>query len=83
MVETKLTVTEKNGVEARLAAQLVNLSSTFSSCITIEYKEKAVNLKSIMGVMSLAMPEGAIIKVVADGEDEQEAIKEVEKLLHG
>lgn len=36
-----------------------------------------MNAKSIMGLMSLAVSNGAVVTLIADGSDEQEAIKEL------
>ena len=49
--------------------------------LEFELDEKKVNAKSIMGMMSLGVLEGEEILVVADGKDEEEAIKKIEKYL--
>ncbi|MDD6172505.1 MAG: HPr family phosphocarrier protein, partial [Ligilactobacillus ruminis] len=41
---------------------------------TLEYQGKSVNLKSIMGVMSLGVGQNADITISAEGSDEAEAI---------
>jgi phosphocarrier protein HPr len=47
----------------------------------IEYHGRQVNLKSIMGVMSLGIPKGAKVKVVAIGDDEQEVISSIDEIM--
>ncbi|MFC7686718.1 phosphocarrier protein HPr [Ureibacillus sp. GCM10028918] len=81
MVKKTFIITSELGVQARPAAQLVNLASQFSANISIEYKGKNVNLKSIMGVMSLAVVEGSEITITAEGKDEQEALQQIEVLI--
>lgn len=81
MVKKTFKITSELGVQARPAAQLVNLASQFSADISLEYKGKSVNLKSIMSVMSLAVGEGSEITISADGKDEQEAIRQIEILI--
>lgn len=76
-VEKTVKITDETGVHARPATVLVNKAGSFSSDMTLEYKEKSINLKSIMGVMSLGIPQGAEIKIIADGSDEQEALDAV------
>jgi phosphotransferase system HPr (HPr) family protein len=49
--------------------------------ITFEVNEKRVNAKSIMGVMALASQDSPKIKIYADGEDEEEAVKKIASLL--
>ncbi|MBM7540108.1 phosphocarrier protein HPr [Amphibacillus cookii] len=72
--EKTVTITDSTGVHARPATVLVNKAGSFASDVTVEYNGKSVNLKSIMGVMSLGIPKDAEIKLVAEGSDEQEAI---------
>ena len=48
-------VVAETGIHARPATLLVQTASKFASDITLEYKGKSVNLKSIMGVMSLGV----------------------------
>src|SRR5699024_12751049 len=57
---------------------LVNKAGQFESEVEISYNDKTVNLKSIMGVMSLWIPNGAEIKRTTLGNDEEEAISGVE-----
>lgn len=75
--EKTITITDSTGVHARPATVLVNKAGNFSSDVTVEYNGKSVNLKSIMGVMSLGIPKDAEIKIVAEGSDEEEAIEAI------
>ena len=45
------------------------------------YNGKEVNLKSIMGVMSLGVPTKAEVEITAEGEDEKDAIASIEKVV--
>lgn len=74
-------VTAETGIHARPATALVNKAAGFSSDIKIEYNGKTANLKSIMGVMSLGIPKNANIKVIADGEDQDEAVEGIYDLF--
>jgi phosphocarrier protein HPr len=74
MAEKIFKVTSESGIHARPATMLVQAASKFDSDINLEYNGKTVNLKSIMGVMSLGIPQGAEIKIVAEGSDAAEAI---------
>lgn len=51
MVEKTFTITDPAGMHARPASALVGSLSKFQSDITMEFKDKKVNLKSILGVM--------------------------------
>ncbi|WP_096201718.1 phosphocarrier protein HPr [Bacillus sp. FJAT-45350] len=81
MVEKTFSITADSGLHARPATVLVQSISNFESEVTIEYKGKAVNLKSIMGVMSLGVPSGAEVIITADGADEVEALAAVEQSI--
>ena len=67
-------VIAETGIHARPATLLVQAASKFNSDITLEYQGKSVNLKSIMGVMSLGVGQNADITISAEGSDEAEAI---------
>ncbi|MCT2536025.1 phosphocarrier protein HPr [Aquibacillus koreensis] len=80
-MEKTVKITDATGVHARPATVLVNKAGNFSSDSKIEYNGKSVNLKSIMGVMSLGIPKDAEIKIIADGDDEQEAIDAIYEVI--
>lgn len=67
-------VIAETGIHARPATLLVQAASKFNSDIQLTYKDKSVNLKSIMGVMSLGVGQGADVTISADGDDEADAI---------
>lgn len=81
MLEKSMKIQLKNGLEARPVAVLVQVASQHESSVYIESAGKRVNAKSIMGMMSLGLDNGAHVTVVADGKDEQEAISSIEKFL--
>ncbi len=49
--------------------------------IDLEYNGKKINLKSIMGVMSLGVGKDAEITIYADGSDESDAIQAISDVL--
>lgn len=75
-------VTAETGIHARPATLLVQTASRFGSDITLTYNDKSVNLKSIMGVMSLGVGQGADIEITTDGDDEVEAMQAITETLH-
>lgn len=81
MIKKTVTISNQNGLEARPIAMLVQKASQFNSNIYIEVGTKKVNAKSIMGMMSLSVCGGEQFVVVADGADEEAAVKEIEKYL--
>jgi catabolite repression HPr-like protein len=75
MVEKKVTVQLKSGLQARPAALFVQEANRFSSDVFVEKEGKKVNAKSIMGIMSLAVGSGSELMLAVDGPDEEEAIE--------
>ena len=74
MVEKRVEVNLKTGLQARPAAIFVQEANTFNSDVFIEKDNSKVNAKSIMGIMSLAVSTGTVITISADGKDEEKAV---------
>ena len=74
-------VVAETGIHARPATLLVQTASKFASDITLEYKGKSVNLKSIMGVMSLGVGQGADVTISAEGADADDAIAAIAETM--
>jgi phosphocarrier protein len=81
MQRKEFVIKNKIGLHARPAAVFVQTANKFKSNITIEKDGKIVNAKSILGVLSLGAEQGAVIKITAEGEDEQEVLKAFEELI--
>ena len=79
MIKKPVMIQIRNGLEARPVA----LASQYDSEIYVESEERHVNAKSIMGMMTLGLNYGDSIVVSANGTDEEEAMKEIEKYLSG
>ena len=74
MEKKEFHVIADTGIHARPATLLVQSASKFNSEITLQYQDKSVNLKSIMGVMSLGVGKDADVTISAEGADEADAI---------
>ena len=83
MIRKSITITRKDGLEARPIAELVQVASRYDSRIYIELGTKRVNAKSIMGMMSLELGSGDEMTVSADGEDEQDALEAIGQFVAG
>src|SRR5699024_11587307 len=81
MEKKEFHVIAETGIHARPATLLVQAASKFNSDVTLEYNGKSVNLKSIMGVMSLGVGQNADVVMSADGADEAEAIAAIEETM--
>ena len=81
MKEITVKVIDPVGLHARPATVAVNAASKFKCDVKVAFNGKAVNMKSIMGVMSLGIPTESEIVISCDGEDEETAVLEIEKTL--
>ena len=81
MIKKPITLKLRDGLEARPIALIVQEATQYSSTVYNEVENKKINAKSIMGMMSLQLGNGEELTVVAEGDDEAEAILGVEKLL--
>ena len=81
MIQKKVKIINKLGLHARASSKLTQLASLFSSEIYIIKKNKKVNAKNIMDILMLAASVDSEVEIEANGSDEIEAIKQIEKLF--
>jgi phosphocarrier protein len=81
IVEKVIVIKNSQGLHARPAALFVQIANKFNSDITISKGKHKVNGKSIMGIMMLEAGSGSKITLVANGDDAETAVKELEALL--
>lgn len=80
-MEKKIVVKSTVGLHASLAAKVVQAASRFSVDINLHYHDKVVDVKSILGLMSLAIPQGENVVVVANGDNAEAAIDAIAEIL--
>lgn len=81
MTNKAITLTNDDGLHARAAALFVREANKFSCDISLEAHGERVNGKSIIGIMSLGVFKGEKIVIYADGNDEDEALGALYKLI--
>ena len=74
-------IKNKLGLHARPASLFVKTALQFQSEILISKDNADSNGKSILGVLSLAVPQGSVITITANGEDAEEAIHAIGQLI--
>jgi phosphocarrier protein HPr len=74
MRATDVTIVNKLGLHARPSAALTQAASRFKAQVWLSKGSRRVNGKSIMGVMMLAAARGAMLRIEAEGPDEDAAI---------
>ncbi|WP_283684803.1 HPr family phosphocarrier protein [Parablautia sp. Marseille-Q6255] len=81
MIKAPVIIGNVATTQQRLIALIVQEANQYSSAIYIQTDHKKINAKSIMGMMTLALGQGDMVTVVADGEDEEKAIKNIIRFL--
>ncbi|MGL4953181.1 MAG: phosphocarrier protein HPr [Culicoidibacterales bacterium] len=81
MAQVTIKVTDPSGIHARPATVLVNAAGQYTADLKLGYNGNQVNLKSIMGVMSLAVPTGADVTIFAEGGDAEAAIAGIASVM--
>ncbi|MGB9771428.1 MAG: HPr family phosphocarrier protein [Candidatus Kapaibacteriota bacterium] len=81
MIADYVEVINPAGMHTRPAAEIVKTASKFKSKIILEVDGYSVNGKSIIGLMTLPAPQGTKVKIVADGDDEEIALKALKELF--
>jgi phosphocarrier protein HPr len=73
----------KNGLHARPAALFVKAARKFRCEVTVSVGTLQTNGKSIVGLMTLGIGGGTGVTIAADGDDAEQAVEELERLLLG
>jgi phosphocarrier protein HPr len=81
MPRAESTIVNKLGLHARAAAKLTHLAGNYKSEIWLSRSGRRVNAKSIMGVMMLAAGQGTSVLVEASGDDAEQALTAITKLV--
>ena len=82
IMKKSVVVNMQDDLEARPIALLVQKANQFSSQIYMESEgNKRVNVKSIMGMMSMALLNGEEVVIDAEGEYAQDAVAAIEEFL--
>ncbi|MCR5249784.1 MAG: HPr family phosphocarrier protein [Lachnospiraceae bacterium] len=82
-MEKEVVVTLEDGINADVVSLLVQTACRFDSRLYLQEGERKVNMKSIMGMMNMAVNSGKAVTVIADGADAAEAVSQIEKVLTG
>ena len=81
MISKEVVINNQVGLHARPATFFIQKANEFKSSIWVELGDRRVNAKSLLGVLSLGICKGAAVTIVAEGEDEEEAIEALTALI--
>ena len=80
-MKKRITIMNKLGLHARAAAKIVTLTNNYKSSIQIRNGEKVADAKSIMKLLMLSAPKGTELTIIANGDDESNALKSLVNLI--
>lgn len=81
MIKQQVTIQNKLGLHTRAAAKLVDTAKRYGSRIELTYRDRTVDCKSIMSVITLGAKKDNTLDVIISGEDEAEAIAAITALI--
>lgn len=84
MAKTEVAVQHKVGLHARPASQFVKLANKYPCTVFVRNATcdgKAVNAKSILGVLTLGVQQGHSIEIEAEGAQAGEALDALRQLV--
>ena len=80
-MEKSIIIKSTVGLHASLAAKIVQAANMYSVDINLHYHDKTVDVKSILGLMSLAIPSGENVVLEATGDQAEAAINDIATIL--
>ncbi|HAZ90886.1 MAG TPA: HPr family phosphocarrier protein [Eubacterium sp.] len=81
MIKKTIQVELPNKTDITPNAMMVQIASQYDSKIYVESDKRSINVKSIMGMMTLIIKRGEAIDISCDGQDEEVALEALEKYL--
>ena len=81
MISREMEIKIPSGLDPSTIALFIQIASQYDSSVYVEVKNKKVNAKSIMGMMTLGLDAGEEITLSANGEDEEAAMAGIEQYL--
>ncbi len=81
MLKKEIVIQNQTGLHARPATAFVKFANGFQSRLLILYKDKEIDAKSIVSLLTGGIGSGASFILQAEGSDEEEAITKAAEFL--
>lgn len=84
-VTTEVTIVNPQGLHARPVMKFVDLATRYQASVVVDRGEgsEQVDGKSPMHMMLLAAPQGTVLRIMAEGEDAENAVAALVELVQG
>ncbi len=81
MLTKTIQLSERVGFHACPAGQVADVARKYRSMVMLQTDERMADAKRPLSVMRLGFPPGGRVEIIADGEDEAEALKALKKII--
>ncbi len=81
MVTFDYIIKAEHGIHARPAGELVKKAQSHRCGITLRHGERHADLKKLLAVLQLGVPQGATVSIECDGADEEAAADDIKSYL--
>lgn len=81
MQEQIFKIKNKLGLHARAATLFIQIANLYKAKIKVLKNDQEVDGRSAIGLLSLAAGYDSCIRVIVDGEDENELLKDIKRLI--
>ena len=77
MVSKEVKITNPTGLHLRPAGNLCKEAMRYKSKVTFNYDGNVANAKSVLSVLGACIKTGDVITLICEGDDEEEALKDL------
>ena len=79
--EADVAITNQLGLHLRAAAAFAKLAESFQSDILVRKDSTTANGKSVIALVTLNAPLGTSLRIIAEGDDADRAVRELKELV--
>ena len=77
MISQEIILRNKEGLHARPATEIAKTANQYSCNVKLDVQGKEYNAKSVLNIMSAGIKNNTEIKIICDGEDEENALTQI------
>lgn len=82
MIQQTITIQNQLGLHTRAAAKLVDIAKRHESKIELVFRNRMIDCKSIMNVITLGAQKEDVLELIITGNDEKEALTSILQLVN-